>query len=106
MAMRRRIMSRDELYGPKVRRVILVMAVGTAIAGFAAFLSGQDFEEEQRIAAARRALPADPLRTEFQRCGGLGEAALADPACRAAWAKSRRRFFSPGERRPSQEPRP
>jgi conjugative transfer region protein TrbK len=104
--MRRRIVSEEELDRPKVRRVILVMAAGTAIAGFAASISGQDFEEEQRIAAARRERPADPLRTELQRCGSLGEAALADPACRAAWAENRRRFFSPGERRPSQEPQP
>lgn len=104
--MRRRIVREEELDRPKVRRVILVMAVGTAIAGFAAFISGQDFEEEQRIAAARRERPDDPLRTELQRCGSLGEAALADPACRAAWAENRRRFFSPGERRPSQESQP
>lgn len=104
--MRRRIMTEAELDRPKVRRVIFVMAVGTAIAGFAAFITGQNFEEEQRIAAARREHLADPLRTELQRCGGLGEAALADPACRAAWAENRRRFFSPGERRPAEEPRP
>ncbi len=104
--MRRRIVSKVEPDRPNVRRVILVMAVGTALAGLAAFLSGQDFKNEQRAAAARRALPADPLRAELKRCGGLGEAALADPACRAAWAENRRRFFSPGERRQLQEPRP
>ncbi len=102
----RRLLSQEEMDGPKVRRVILVMAVGTALAGLAAFLSGQDFKGAQRAAAARRALPADPLRSELQRCAGLGEAALADAACRAAWAENRRRFFSPAERRPSQEPRP
>jgi conjugative transfer region protein TrbK len=104
--MRRRIVREEELDRLKVRRVILVMAVGMAVAGFAAFLSGQDFEEEQRIAAAHRERTADPLRTELQRCGGLGEAALSDPACRAAWAENRRRFFSPGERRPAEELRP
>lgn len=35
---------------------------------------------------------------ELIRCRNLGEAAGADPACHAAWADSRRRFFGGGDR--------
>ena len=35
---------------------------------------------------------------ELIRCRNLGEAAGADPACHAAWADSRRRFFGAGDR--------
>ena len=35
---------------------------------------------------------------ELTRCRNLGEAAGADPACHAAWADSRRRFFGAGDR--------
>ena len=36
----------------------------------------------------------DPLQAELRRYQVLGEAAMRDPACLAAWAESRRRFLS------------
>ena len=36
----------------------------------------------------------DRLVRELAHCQGLGTAAKDDPACAAAWAENRRRFFS------------
>src|SRR3546814_17484864 len=44
---------------------------------------------------------SDPLRDELFRCQTLGEAGPKDPACRNAWAESRRRFLGPA---PSSSP--
>ena len=38
--------------------------------------------------------PADPLTRELARCGEIGIAADTDPACKAARAENRRRFFT------------
>jgi conjugative transfer region protein TrbK len=38
----------------------------------------------------------DPLTAELARCKALGAEAANDAACKAAWAKSRERFFTPG----------
>ncbi|QFQ88831.1 putative entry exclusion protein TrbK-alt [Paracoccus kondratievae] len=35
----------------------------------------------------------DPLRQDLRRCQQLGNAALEDDSCRAAWAQSRDRFL-------------
>ena len=36
----------------------------------------------------------DPLARELGRCRDIGVAAENDPACKAAWAENRRRFFT------------
>jgi conjugative transfer region protein TrbK len=36
----------------------------------------------------------DPLTRELARCREIGTAAASDPACKAAWAENRRRFFT------------
>jgi conjugative transfer region protein TrbK len=36
----------------------------------------------------------DPLTREFARCREIGMAADSDPACKAAWAENRQRFFT------------
>ena len=38
----------------------------------------------------------DPSAAELARCKALGADAVNDAACKAAWAKSRERFFAPG----------
>jgi len=43
----------------------------------------------------------DPLRAELQRCRDLGNAALNDQDCAAAWTETRRRFLTPS---PSSDP--
>ena len=40
------------------------------------------------------AISADPLTEELQRCRVLATQAKDDPTCEAAWAESRRRFFT------------
>jgi len=36
----------------------------------------------------------DPLTRELARCREIGMAADSDPACKAAWAENRQRFFT------------
>jgi len=36
----------------------------------------------------------DPLARELERCRDIGVAAENDPACKAAWAENRQRFFT------------
>ena len=36
----------------------------------------------------------DPLARELARCRAMGIGADSDPACKAAWAENRRRFFT------------
>ena len=36
----------------------------------------------------------DPLARELAHCREIGTAADSDPACKAAWAENRRRFFT------------
>ncbi len=43
----------------------------------------------------------DPLQAELQRCRNLGDAALDDQDCAAAWTETRRRFLTPA---PSSDP--
>jgi conjugative transfer region protein TrbK len=38
---------------------------------------------------------SDPSAAELARCKSLGAEASNDPGCKAAWAKSRERFFVP-----------
>lgn len=97
--MRRRIVTQEELDRPKVRRVIVILAVGTVLSGIAAVVVGLDGEDAAPRARPTLDRPVDPLRAELLRCNGIGQAALDDSACRSAWAENRRRFFSPGERR-------
>ena len=95
----------EELDRPKVVRIVVVLAAGTLVAGVAAWLTGvewADRREQRRPAITRQ---ADPLQTELLRCNGMGQAALDDSACRAAWAENRRRFFSPGADRSPAPPR-
>ena len=40
------------------------------------------------------AATSDPLTDELQRCQALATQAKDDAACEAAWAESRRRFFT------------
>lgn len=50
-----------------------------------------------------RPSPLDALQPALLRCQRLGERALADPRCRAAWAEHRRHFLI---LRPKAEPHP
>jgi conjugative transfer region protein TrbK len=39
-------------------------------------------------------IESDPLAPELALCQSIGMAAKDDPACEAAWAENRRRFFT------------
>ena len=39
-------------------------------------------------------IESDPLAPELVRCQSIGMVAKDDPACEAAWAENRRRFFT------------
>ena len=91
--MRRRIITQEELDRPKVRRALIVLGGGALVALAAAWVAGLDTDRSERPPIARVQRSTDPLQAELLRCNGLGEAALNDPACRAAWAENRRRFF-------------
>ena len=80
----------------QVLRLAVVIAVGTALCAAAVGL-GRGREAEVR--AEPRVAALDPLAAEFRRCNGLGEAALADDGCVAAWREHRRRFFMDRSRR-------
>jgi len=41
-----------------------------------------------------RSIESDPLAPELARCQSIGMVAKDDPACEAAWAENRRRFFT------------
>lgn len=99
--MRRRITTQEELDRPKVRRVVAILIVGAITAGVAAWLAGVDDREGVREGGAPVAVrTADPLQAELLRCNGLGQTALDDVGCRAAWAENRRRFFGSPNRQP------
>lgn len=91
--MRRRIIRQAELDRPKARRIVVVLGAGALIALAAAWAAGLDADERRRPTVAPAQRPADRLRTELLRCNELGQPALEDYACRAAWAENRRRFF-------------
>ena len=52
--------------------------------------AGLDADEGYRPPVTSAHKPADPLRSELLRCNELGQPALDNPACRAAWAENRR----------------
>jgi conjugative transfer region protein TrbK len=57
-------------------------------------------------AGAAAAGSADRLARELARCQALGMAAKDDAACAAAWAETRRRFFTYGSTGASAKPGP
>lgn len=91
--MRRRIITEAELDRPKAWRTVVVLGAGALIALAAAWAAGLGRDEQQSRPVTKVQRPADALRTELLRCNELGQPALDDPACRAAWAENRRRFF-------------
>ena len=83
-------------------RFLAVAAVGVGLMILAAWLMGMDDRDEGVVERSSVAAPApvDPLRAELLRCNGIGQAALEDAGCRAAWAENRRRFFGTPSRQP------
>lgn len=65
-----------------------------AIAMIAAVLHFHGQSSRVGIPRTKAATAADPLASELKRCQLIAEQAKDDPACEAAWAENRRRFFT------------
>jgi conjugative transfer region protein TrbK len=82
-------------------RLLNMTALGRAL-GFAfvaaaivtAALHFRTYEPHIQGLHASPAATADPLTEELQRCQVLATQAKDDAGCEAAWAESRRRFFT------------
>lgn len=73
-------------------RIVAIMLAAVALT--AALVSLTREEEPAPLATLPEApAPADPLRQVLRRCQQLGNEALEDDSCRAAWARSRDRFL-------------
>jgi conjugative transfer region protein TrbK len=77
---------------PAIGRALACLAVAGAIAAAAWYAAHQP--HPARAAARASAVSGDPLSAALARCQTLGEAAGNNPACLAAWAENRRRFFT------------
>lgn len=74
-------------------RMTAVLALGAAMA--AAFMALRG-DGPQDASSPRSARPGgEPAGVELARCRNIGMAAIADEACRKAWAENRRRFLQP-----------
>jgi conjugative transfer region protein TrbK len=70
-------------------------AVGFALVAAAIVAATLHFREhESQGLEARPAVASSPLTEELQRCQAVAARAEDDAACEAAWAESRRRFFT------------
>lgn len=83
--------------GSAFARVMAVIVAAVAATAAAVHLANQDTPTgagsvpETSLEAPR----SEPLRAALQRCRELGEAAIRDQDCLAAWDENRRRFLNP-----------
>lgn len=74
-------------------RMTAVLALGAAMTAASMALRG---DGSQDASSPRSANPGgEPARIELARCRDIGLAAIADEACKKAWAENRRRFLRP-----------
>jgi conjugative transfer region protein TrbK len=72
-------------------------AVGFALVAIAIVAAALHFRTSESHVQGPNVSPAtasDPLTAELQRCQVLATQAKDDATCEAAWAESRRRFFT------------
>lgn len=72
-------------------------ALGFAVVAIAIVAAALHFRTPPRRIEPRSAdapTSPDPLAEELKRCQLIADQAKDDPACEAAWAKSRRRFLT------------
>lgn len=86
--------------GSAPKKLIALILIGVILAAAAAWMATQERLPQSAAGTPDNASASDPLRAEFARCQGLGEAGAHDAACLAAWAENRRRFLAP-DRRPA-----
>ena len=75
-------------------RTLAVILLGGSVLACAVDLARRDPESKPPPPATDDTI--DPLAAELGRCKVLGAEVADDTACKAAWAKSRERFFAPG----------
>ena len=88
---------------PAIGRAVGFALVAAAIVAAALhFRTGEPRVQNLHVSPAAA---SDPLTDALQRCQALATQAKDDAACEAAWAESRRRFFTyPVERSPATAP--
>jgi conjugative transfer region protein TrbK len=71
-------------------------ALGFALVAVAIVATALHFRAPRRAEPSAVDAPArsDPLAEELKRCQLIADQAKDDPACEAAWAESRPRFFT------------
>ena len=77
---------------PAIGRAAGFAAVAAAIITTAVHIRHQT--KAPAVAGGAAPVHGDPLTQALARCQVIGSAAQDDPACLAAWAENRRRFFS------------
>ena len=77
---------------PAIGRALACLAMAALIAAVACYAARQPSVAGPLARAS--AVSGDGLSAAMARCQTLGEAAGSDPACLAAWAENRRRFFT------------
>lgn len=83
--------------GRRLNLPAIACAVGfalVAIAIVAATLRFRETPSRPREDAVSPGATSDPLSDELKRCQLIASEAKDDAACEAAWAESRRRFFT------------
>ncbi|URW75869.1 putative entry exclusion protein TrbK-alt [Sphingomonas donggukensis] len=75
----------------RARYVLIALGLGT-LGALAAAVATQSPDDRRSPSMASRS--AYPIAATLLRCQALGDAALADSGCRAAWAEHRRRFLA------------
>lgn len=73
-------------------RIVAIMLAAVALTAALVSLI-REKERPTPMTAPEAQAPADPLRQDLRRCQQLGNEALEDATCRAAWARSRDRFL-------------
>lgn len=79
-------------------RMIAVLALGAAMT--IAVVALREAGVEHTPATPLHTPGGEPPTGELARCRDMGAAALDDPACKKAWAESRRHFLGIREERP------
>jgi len=82
----------DPRSGMRVAAVVVLAGAMLACA-----LDVARIHRDGQLSAASANTASDPLATELLRCKAPGTDAANDAACKDAWAKSRERFFTPGQ---------
>ena len=83
--------------GPFLKLPTIARSIGFGVVTVAIAAATMHFREAPSPLPAQTPGPAariDPLSDELKRCQVLAAQAKDDAACEAAWAESRRRFFT------------